>query len=244
MFGPPPPPPRPAPFGVASWNVRFALLFSGGWAGTAILVFVSLSFISRPFWVDWALDERGVRVDAVAIDVRSTRTSINDEDLFNLVLRFRDEREREHTVVVGTTNSDKIEIARAHGQISIEYDPEDPASARLTGERASALGLVGTLLLAVFAITGAPGFVVALRQLMRARRIYRHGTATQATVMRVVDTSSSQNDETVREMHYSFDTPLGPASGTWKTVEPLPQGGTLWVVYDPRSPNDNVPSLS
>ncbi len=244
MFGPPPPPPRPAPFGVASWNVRFALLFSGGWAGIAILVFVSFSFVSRPFWVDWALDERGVRVDAVAIDVRNTRTSINDEDLFNLVLRFRDKREREHTVIVGTTNSDKIEIARAHGQISIEYDPEDPERARLTGESASALGLVGTLLLAVFAITGLPGFLVALARLLRARRIYRHGTAAQATVVRVVDTQSSENDETVREMHYAFNTPIGPASGAWKTVEPLPPGGTLWVVYDPRSPNDNVPSQS
>lgn len=244
MFGPPPPAPRFAPLGVATWNVRFSLSFFGGWAGIGFLVLVIFSVISRPIWDDWRLDRRGVRVDAQAVEVRTTSTSINDEDLMNLVLRFRDRREREHTAIIGTTNSAKIDIARAHGTLSIEYDPEDPSCARLEGESANALGLVGTLIPLGFVLTGAPFFLLALVRLQRARRIYRDGEAIQATVVQIVDTPSSENDETVKEMRYSFQTSRGPANGTWKMVNPPPAGAQVWIVYDPASPDNNVPSQS
>ncbi len=226
-----------------SWNARFLLMFGGGWAGVGLLGTIVLLLTSRPPWDDWILDRRGVRAEAEAIEVRTTMTSVNDEDLFDLVLRFRDGAGRAHTAVLGTIDEGRITAARQHRTLIIEYDPEDPSRARLQGETASLHGSM-LLLPAGFAITGAPLFLLGMVGLVRARRLYRRGQAAQAVVTMVAETHSSENDERVKEMRYTFQTARGPALGTWKTASPLPVGATLWVVHDPSAPENNVPSQS
>src|SRR5262249_47567118 len=148
------------------------------------------------------LDRRGQRTQAEGVEARSTSSSVNEEDVFDLVVRFKDRKGRVRTAIVETTNHGAIETARAKGKLAIEYDPEDPSRARLQGESASGMGLM-ILLPAGFTAVGLPLFALGLARSLRARRVYRDGREAEAEVVEVVETSSSENDATVMEMRYA-----------------------------------------
>lgn len=243
MFAQPPPPPRPTSLATTDWNAQFMMLFGGLWAGTCLLMAVLFTLPDRPFWDDWALDQRGVRVEAEAVDVQSTHSSVNDEDVFDIVLRFKDRHGKSHTATLGTTNAARIQSARAHGKFTIEYDPRDPSCARFMGEHVAMMG-GASLILCITAAPAIPLFLVGLVRGLRTRRLYRRGIAAEARVTEVVATASEENEKPVMEMRYVLETPTGSARGSWKTVEPAEVGATIWVVYDPRNPDRNTPSIS
>jgi hypothetical protein len=241
VFARPPPPPRPTSIAAAGWNAHFLLLFGGLWSGVSLLVAVILTLSDRPVWDDWILDDRGLHADAQVIEVRPTHSSVNEEDVFEIVVRFQGARGKAHQASLYTHSAKTLEAAKRRDRMRVDYDPRDPSRARLTGGRAAEAGATA-MVPGGLGVLGLPLFLVGLVKALRARRLYRRGIEVEARVTEIVATRSEENDRTVMEMRYAFSTPAGPAAGAWKTVEPAEAGTAIWVVYDPENPARNTPS--
>lgn len=223
------------------WNASFGLLFGGGFLFIPLFVSVVLFAVMKPPWDDWILDRRGKQALATPYAVVGTGSSVNDEDVMAIRVTFVDARGAQHNASVETASGPLIARGNQRQPISIEYDPLRPSRVRLLGGAASEAGVVMLLPLAMALLLGAPFFSLGGLWALRARSVYRHGIAVLATVTRHEATASSQNDETVMRMIYTYETARGRAESGWKTVHPAPVGARIWVLHHPRDVTRSVP---
>ncbi|MCC7534659.1 MAG: hypothetical protein IT379_00520 [Deltaproteobacteria bacterium] len=238
----PPPPPRAVPRGAVGWNASLGLLLGAVFGGVGVFVPALLLVIGGPPWHDLILDMRAKRTTATPTVVSGTGSSVNDVQVMRISFRYRAEDGRTHQAASTTASRDLIERGRGHGELDIEYDPDEPSRARIAGTRISVIPPVAYLP----ALLGVVGLVVLARSAasaLRTRRIYRRGVAVAGEVLRHDATASSENDQSVIDMRYRFRGPHGDVEGGWKTVRPAPVGAALWILHLPGRPDQNVPAM-
>lgn len=243
----PPDPPREVNGKVIDWNTGFMLMWGGGYGGIPAIILVVMTFAMGPPWHDWIIDYRGETAQAQPYAVETTGVSVNEQSMMRVRMRFKDKAGKDQTTAIGTIDRGKISQARAQQPLTIEYDPEDPSLARFQGGYASTLNESGMLFMlplffVIFVIPGLGSFFIGIIRLFRRRRIYRSGTAVEATVVNVTSSMSTQNNQRLLLAHYEYATPQGRFQGKIKSLSPPMQGSRLWVVYDPKSPKVSIPA--
>jgi hypothetical protein len=244
VFAEPPPPPRRAPLLFGSFGARFAVIFFGMLLVGGLVTGASLAGCG---YDDWLLDQRGRPAQGTAVDLRKTlvarsRTAHGPSyPVFDILVEFVDQGGRRRRAWVSTDDDYVIATARAHGRIEIDYDPDEPSRARC--ERSAAIFEWSVLPLGVAAIALLPVAVGLLRS-RRSRRIYRDGVAAPAIVEDVRSTSSSDIGGRVMRVAYAFAVGGQRFEGVWRMARAPAQGARVWIVYDPRDPRRNVPSVS
>jgi hypothetical protein len=234
------PPLAPRPFRLRAIDAVsvFLLLFGGIWAVVGLVVAIGLSAAGGPFWNDLILDRRGVAVVATIDSVERTHTRVNDRYVNRVACTFSDAAGTRQTTSALTTSFAVLGAPPAT-PIAIEYDPQSPARARISGERASILG--GYIFIPFgMGLAGIVLFAIGIRRVGRLRDIYIHGQAVSATVTAVAATLMRVNGQRVMRVDYSFDTIMGPARGRTSTRWPPPVGASLWVFYDASDPKRSV----
>jgi hypothetical protein len=161
--------------------------------------------------------------------------------VFDIQVELVDERGQRQRAWVSTDDEGIVATARAHGRIAIDYDPLDPSRARC--ERGAGILEWAALPLGVATVALLP-VTLGLLHSRRARRIYRDGVATQAIVEDVRRTSSSDFGGRVMRITYAFTVAARRFEGVWLLSRAPGRGARVWIVYDPRDPRRNVPSLS
>lgn len=220
----------------------FLLLFGGIWAVVDVAVVIGLSVAAGPFWNDLILDRRGVAVVATIDSVQRTQTRLNGRYVNRVGCSFSDFAGRRQETSALTTSFEIIG-APPGTPISIEYDRQSPARARIQGERASMLGALIFIPLGM-GLSGVVLFAFGVRRVSRLRDIYVHGQAVQATVIAVTATLMRVNGQRVMRVDYSFETTTGTITTTTRgqtsTRTPPPVGAPLWVLCDSSDPQRSV----
>lgn len=236
----PPDPPRPMPFRAFGWGIKFLLLFGGIWFAVGVLLTSIFLLIGRPFWVDTALDERGISTQAEVVAVRRTHSTVNRQPVFAIEIAFQGTAGR-YSAVLPTHAYGAIRSAQTERVLSIEYDPEDPSVVRLQGGSASVFGRLA-LIPAPFGLIGGGLLVIAFLLALGERRSYVHGEAVQAEVIEVKGAVVKQNTRTLRRALYRYTVQGQAYEGSLQRVEPPAKGDKIWVYYDPQRPERSIAS--
>jgi hypothetical protein len=228
--GAPPPPPREGQLPPHSFSHAFAMLFGGIWGAVGALLVVIFSTTGAPPWDDWILDRRAVTTTATPVHSEPTNTRINRVRVYEVTYRYQDN--------AGTSREGSVRVTGGRETpFELEYDPESPARARIKGESASVFGL-GILIPLFFALVGGGVFFWGLAGRLRERALYRDGSAAQAQVTQVERTGARYNRRPVFRVHFIYQTPSGSHKAARTTVTPPVTGATIWVFYDPASPEN------
>jgi hypothetical protein len=235
----PPPAPRPFRWGAVGAGPMFLLMFGGIWLFVGTLITTAFTAAGGPVWNDVILDRRGVQTQATPLGVEMTGSHVNGRYVQRIRFRFTDGSGAEQTGSAGTTDWPTIARAQSGAPLAIEYDPRAPALARLTGGRASFFGWFVLLPLA-FALVGAAIVRAGLRRALRVRTTYVHGEAVRAQVTALAPTAMRVNGRRVMRVDYLFDALTGRVTGQGSSLAPPPVGATIWVLYQPSSPQQSV----
>ncbi len=116
-----------------------------------------------PPWDDWILDQRAEVVQATPYRVEATGSSINDETVMRIRVRFEDRSGQERTAAIGTVDGNLLAKARQSEPMPLEYDPQQPTRVRFKGHYASALNETGMvfmipIMMLVFVVPGLGAF--------------------------------------------------------------------------------------
>ncbi len=235
----PPPAPRPFRWRAIGASPLFLLMFGGIWLFVGTLITTVFTAAGGPVWNDIILDRRGVTAQATPLGVERTGSHVNGAYVHRISFRFTDGAGAAQTGSAGTTDWPTIARAQAGEPLAIEYDPRAPALARVTGGRASFFGWFVLFPLA-FALVGAAIVRAGLRRALRVRATYVHGEAVRAQVTGVARTAMRVNGRPVMRVDYMFDALTGRVTGQGSSLAPPPIGATIWVLYDPSAPQQNV----
>ncbi len=228
------------PFRAFGWGIKFLLLFGGIWFAVGVLLTSIFLLIGRPFWVDTALDERGISTQAQVVAVRSTHSTVNRQSVFAIEVAFQGASGR-HVAVLPTHDHGAIRSAQTKRVLSIEYDPEDPSVVRLQGGSASVFGWLA-LIPAPFGLIGGVLLVIAFLLALGERRIYVHGEMVQAEVIEVKGAAVKQNMRTLRRALYRYSVQGQGYEGSLQRLNTPAKGDKIWVFYDRQRPERSVAS--
>jgi hypothetical protein len=238
---PPDLPPRRFPLRALGSGTAFVLLFGGIWFAVGAIITTAFTAGGGGVWNDFILDRRGVTVDAAPIAVEPTNSSVNGRRVFRIVASCLDRQGVSRTAGGGTTDPWLLAQAQQRRPMSIDYDPEDPGRARLTGGSASFFGWFVLFPLG-FAVIGAALLANGARRGLRTRAIYVHGQAAEAEVTRISPTNMRMNGRRLMRVDYTFDALTGRAAGHTTSTAPPAVGHRMWIIYRSSVPADNVPA--
>jgi hypothetical protein len=169
--------------------------------------------------------------------VEGTSSRINGRQAFEIVFRFGPGDEFEGRT--STTDDQLLVRARAGQKLAVDYDPDNPALARVRGQRASFFGLF-ILIPVFFAAVGAVILLFGVLKLLARRRLYVHGQAVLAQVQSVHATNTRINGRPLMRVEYSYEGSLGPCQGSDSLATPPAAGARVWVLFDPAQPERSV----
>jgi hypothetical protein len=135
--------------------------------------------------------------------------------------------------------------SRTWSPVEVPYDPDDPASNRLT---ASGSGLGNALFVLaglVLTAAGGTGLVWTTRRAKRDARLAQHGVNTRATVTEINRVPLKVNDETVWRLRFEYQDDQGHRHAGAVTMSEEDAG--MWSVgdrgivrYDPARSSESV----
>lgn len=109
------------------------------------------------------------------------------------------------------------------------------------------VGWVSASPLVMIGAYGLGSLTLGLRGRSKRRRIYREGVPTIATVDRTTNPAYPQDDGSTTEtcaIHWSFEVDgvlvHGRRESKFDAIREVFAGDSIWVLYDPEVPNDNV----
>ncbi len=179
------------------------------------------------------LDEHGVQATGNAENVV---TYHQGKSRFHRVdVRFRDRAGKAHIAKLRTQDRSLIARGEAKGRFELLYDPDDPTRYRFVEDVGLpwAIGLTPLLI----ALGGLVAMAIGLFRFPRRYALVARGHAAQGIVARVDCISASKTKVVV----YQFNAPQGALYGQWTTQKPPQVGASIWVLFDPRAPERNVP---
>jgi hypothetical protein len=232
----PPPAPRRFPLRAIDPPARLLLLFGAIWMVVQSFTVAIFIVVGGPFWDDILLDRRGVTVRATLGMIEPTRTRVNGRQAHCVYYTFTDASGVTHA---GSGATLEPAAFYSSSDLEIDYDPKSPARSRLHGGRASSIGL-GILWPLVFFAAGAIVLGFGVRRVRAMRAIYVHGQPARAVVTAVTPTLMQMNGRRVMRIAYTFDTIMGPFTGSATAVKAPAVGDTLWVLHLPSEPKRNV----
>ena len=141
----------------------FLLAWGSGYGGIPLVILVILTFAMGPPWDDWLLNQRAEVTRATPYKIEATSSSINDQAVMRVRVRFEDGNRKEHEAAIETVDGSLLSLAARSEPMPVEYDPENPSRVRFQGHYASALNETGMvfmipLFLLVFVIPGLGAF--------------------------------------------------------------------------------------
>jgi len=139
----PPSPPRPVPFAAMGTGGLFLLLFGGIFAFVGLTLTVVFVFAFGVAWgpsPDSMLDQRGVEATAHVTRVEGTSSYVNRMQVYRIGVHFADGKGVDHDATVVSHNTVLVSRAMDNKPITIDYDPDSPAVARVHGGSANCFG--------------------------------------------------------------------------------------------------------
>ncbi len=237
--GAPPPAPRPFRFRALDAATVALLLVGTIWTIVGAIIGTALTLAAGPFWDDLILNRRSAPAEAMPTAVERKSTRVNGHPVFRVAYTFVDADGVPRSSSTVTTNRLIVVRARGNLPLQIQYDPRSPARTRISGERASAVGLGGLLPFGI-GLAGCVLFLIGGRRALQLRDIYIHGEAAQATVVGTKATAMRVNWQRVMRVDYTFETIMGQTPGRTTSRSPPPVGSKIWILYDPSDPKRNV----
>lgn len=239
---PPSPPPRKVPYRALSWNTTFAIPFGSSFFFGGLIFFIAFYFTDRPIWDDWILDHRGLRTLAQPVAVNDTDSSMDELPVYEIELAFLDAQGRPRRATTYVNDPEIIRQSQRRLHVWLEYDPARPSRCRIEGQPASVVGWL-VLLPVSSVLMGLIALIPAAVSTRRTFVLYKWGRATQAKVIRVKTTPSTQGDEEedrVMLAEYAFHHGKKRFEGSLKQTGPPQVGATIWIIYNPDEPEHNV----
>ena len=133
-----------------------------------------------------------------------------------------------------------VRNARNGTSIAIEYDPENPARARLSGSNADASDGVYTLAVCLFGVF--PLLLITSLVTWRRWHFYRWGEPILGRVESVAATHGTEGGRDMMRLRYSYLDRSGKRrTGKWDMATDLKQGDPLWVLTSASWSRRSVP---
>ncbi len=122
-----------------------------------------MTFAMGPPWDDWILNQRAEVVQATPYKIESTSSSINEQPVMRIRVRFEDGSGTKREAAIETVDGSLLSLAGRSEPMPLEYDPENPSRVRFQGHYASALNETGIvwmipIFMLVFVIPGLGAF--------------------------------------------------------------------------------------
>ncbi len=220
----------------------------GFWfGGIALLIGVPWIVVNGviPFYDDWQFAQDGLSTTGIVLtkEIRSSGRGSNRTQHYEATYRFS---------VSGETTEGRDELSLEDWERLIEreqaevlYQPQQPSSNRLPGDRPWITKTFFSLLGLVFAVVGSTVFVRSVRDARLEWHLRQHGVRTPGTVTELRDLNLKLNGAQQWRLQYEYRDVQGDRH--LKTVD-MPQHETqMWkvgdsgdVLYDSTRPTDAV----
>lgn len=173
-----------------------------------------------------------------------TGFSVNEQPVYRTTFRF----EVDGVQYSGDSYATGSRFEAGTG-ITIEYDADDPSTARIAGYRSNPTGL-GTVFIFVFPLVGLAMAGAGFRRGRRIRSLLINGAVTTGRLVAKEPTSTTVNNQRVMKLTFEFEAESGGVHhATARTHHEyrLEDDARELLVYDPRDPGraamlDELPS--
>lgn len=230
-----PAPPRPVPLSLR-WHLRAGGMVSlVGWIFSAVSLILVVALLDLGALLNEVrLDEDAALASGTAVGWLETNVIINDVDVVENRVRFP----------CATGHCDCVSYAdglglEAGASVEVLYRPDAPDICRVVGMRTSKAGLVGLLIVSIFAAIGALILLVPALLAGPKLRLLRVGRYTKGVVFHREATGMYVNNAQVWRLTLRFTDHTGTEHrAVFKTslVEDVTDDREEGVLYDPARP--------